>query len=197
MIGDSFGKAVDVFKRDFVGWMLLGLVLVLAGSVIPLLGGLLLLPNALREGDRAIAEERAPDVSALFDFAQVGQDLVSMLLYMSAQVLGSLLCCVGGPVAWILFWFSAEVSADGRVSSTDTLKVSYLWSKSHLGDVIGLAVLSAVLNSIGASFAIGVFFTFPFTLIAWVIYWRSVKPEVYALAIAEGVQVAPEHETFA
>ncbi len=197
MIGDSFGKAVDIFKRDFVGWLLIGLVLIVAASFIPLLGGLLLLPNALREGDRAIEESRAPDVAALFNFDNMGLDLVSMLLYMAAQALGSLACCIGGPVAWILFWFSAEVSADGRVSATDTLKVSYLWSKSHLGDAIGLAVLSVLLNSVGSSFVVGVFLTFPFTLIAWVIYWRMVRHEVYALAIKEGVEVAPEAEVFA
>lgn len=191
MIGDVFGKSIDVFKRDFVAWVLFGLVLILAGSLIPLVGGLILLPNALREGERAIVEGRSPQVGELFNFSHLGLDLVSMLLYVMTQTLGSLLCCVGTPIAWIGFWYSAELAADGRLSATDTLKLSWAWSTTHLGDTIALAVISLALNSAGASLGmgIGVLCTMPLTLIAWILYWSSVREQVYDLAAQKGIEV--------
>lgn len=197
MIGDVFGKSLDVLKKDFIAWVLMGLVLTLAGSIIPLVGGLLLLPNALREGERAILEGRSPQVGELFNFSNLGLDFVSMLLYVLMQTLGSLLCCVGMPIAWIGFWFSAELAADGKVSATDTLKLSWAWSTSHLGDTIALAAISLALNSAGASLGmgIGILCTMPLTLIAWILYWGSVREQVYALAHQKGIAVATLRQT--
>ena len=192
MIGNIFGRSIDILKKDFIAWVLLGLVLVLAGSVIPLLGGLLLLPNALREGERAMREERAPEVGNLFNFEHIGLDITAMLLYVVAQSVGSLLCCIGMPVAWIGFWFSAELAADNRVSATDCLKLSWKWSTSHLGDTLGLALVSLALNSVGASLGIGigVLITMPLTVIAWILYWGQVREEVYMMAQQAGIEVA-------
>ena len=192
MIGNIFGRSIDILKKDFIAWVLLGLVLVLAGSVIPLLGGLLLLPNALREGERAMMEERAPEVGNLFNFEHIGLDITAMLLYVVAQSVGSLLCCIGMPVAWIGFWFSAELAADNRVSATDCLKLSWKWSTSHLCDTLGLALVSLALNSVGASLGIGigVLITMPLTVIAWILYWGQVREEVYMMAQQAGIEVA-------
>ena len=85
-------------------------------AIFRLPSGLILLPNALREGERAIVEGRSPQVGELFNFSHLGLDLVSMLLYVMTQTLGSLLCCVGTPIAWIGFWYSS-LEATGSVPS--------------------------------------------------------------------------------
>ena len=199
MIGDLFTRAFEIFKRDLAPWLILGAVLILVGTVIPLFGTLLLLPNALRESSRALRDQNAPQVSALFEFKHLGLDVISMLLYLGAQFIGYMCCCVGGPVAWIAFWYSAELAADARVSAVDTLKVSLMWSKRHLGDTIILALVSSLLNGFAASLTGGlaVFATFPLTLIAWTLYWDGVREEVYRLAAQEGIQVGPPRQLIA
>jgi hypothetical protein len=198
MVGDSFSKAWDVFRQDMGGWVastfVWSIAASVAGSVIPVAGGLVLLPNLIRETSDALAEQRSPEIANLFNFDHIANDFVSMLLYAGSQLAGMMACCVGWPVAWIGFWYSAELAADDRMSPVDTLKVSWWWAKDNLGDTIGMALVGMLLNTIGASvgLGIGVILTLPITVLAWVIYWHQVKGSVYAMAESRGIAVAPD-----
>lgn len=198
MVTESFRRGWEIFKDDMGSWLVFGLVWTLlaslAGTVVPIVGGLLTLPMALREASKAVRENRSPDLNGLFEFKSLGEDFVSTLLYSIAQFVGVLCCCIGWPFAWILFWYTPELAADGRVSPTDAMKVSLAWSKENLGDTIAMALLGLFLNSLGASVGvgIGVFFTAPITLLAWVMYWQAVKSDVYATARAQGIEVRGE-----
>lgn len=195
MVGRAFSQAWEVFKNDMGSWLIFGLVWTLlasvAGTVVPIVGGMLTLPLLVRETNNAVTEGRSPEINGLFEFSNLGEDFVSTLLYTISQFVGMLCCCVGWPVAWILFWYTIELAADGRVSPTDAMKISMAWSKENLGDTVAMALLGMALNTLGASvgLGVGVLFTAPITFLAWVMYWQAVKGDVYAMARAQGIEV--------
>ncbi len=197
MVSDSFTKAWDIFRQDMGGWVattfVWSIAASVAGSFVPLVGGMVLLPNMVREASDAVEQRRSPDLGNVFKFDHLGEDFISMLLYCIAQTVGLLACCVGWPVAWIAFWYTAELAADGRVSESDTMKVSWMWAKDHIGETLGMAMVGLILNTIGATvgLGVGVIFTLPITVIAWVVYWHAVRDDVYALAEQNGFAVAP------
>lgn len=192
MLTRAFTNAWDVFRQDLVAWCIFSAVVILAGAFIPFFGALLLLPNMLRESKAALREERSPDVAAIFDFSHFKDDLATTGLYAIAQLVGVLMCCVGWPVAWILFWYSVEICADERVSPMDAMRLSMAYAMKHPGDTIGMALAGVLLNSLGASIAFGIFFTTPLVFLAWTFYWLDVREEVYALAERKGISVTPE-----
>lgn len=197
MVSDSFSKAWDIFEDDMGAWVattfVWSLAASVAGSVIPVVGGLVLLPNMIREASSAVEEGRSPEIGNVFKFDRLGEDFISMLTYAMSQIAGMLACCVGWPVAWIGFWYAAELAADGRVAGSDTMKVSWWWAKDHIGQTLGMALAGLVLNTIGASVGLGfgVILTLPITVLAWVVYWHAVRDDVYAMAVSRGVNVAP------
>lgn len=194
MLSQSFQQAFDTFKLHMVPWCIFGIVLVFAGTLIPIIGGFLLLPNALRETKKSILEQRAPELAGLFDMSHFGDDLVSMCLYTVAQTAGALLCCIGWPVAWILFWYTAELSADNRVSGADAMRASMAYVMENLSSTIAMAVICVVINSAVASVTagVGVIFTTPIILLAWAYYWLAIQEDVYAIAAQKGIAVSPK-----
>jgi hypothetical protein len=197
MVGDSFSKAWDVFREDMGAWVattfVWSIAASVAGSVIPVAGGLVLLPNMIREASDAVEQGRSPEIANVFNFDHIGNDFISMLLYAGSQFAGMMLCCIGWPFAWIGFWYSAELAADDRIKPVDTLKVSWWWAKDNIGDTLAIALLGMLLNTIGATvgLGIGMIVTLPITVLAWVIYWHQVKDSVYAMAQSRGIAVAP------
>lgn len=194
--GEAFSEAWQIYREELVAWAVFSAVPVLVGTLIPVVGALVLLPNVLREAEAAIAARRAPEVGAIFSFDEIGRDLVTSLLYLAAQGVGALFCCIGQPIAWLFCWYSLELSADGRVSPVDALRASAKWVGQNLGPTLTMALVSVALNSLGASlgFGFGVFLTMPLVFIAWSIHWADIRAEVHELAAEQGLDVAPaEH----
>ncbi len=198
MIQASFSKAVDIYKEDFGSWFVYGLVwagmATVAGTFIPIVGGLATLPLALREASAAVRGGRSPQIGNMFSTDRLGEDFMTMLFYAGAQILGMLACCVGWPVAWLGFYHSAELAADGRVSPTGAMKLSMAWTKQRLGEVAGLALAVLAMHVVAGTIGLGIgsLFALPVGLLAWTVYWHQVRDQVYALAPSEGVEVAPE-----
>lgn len=194
MVGESMTNAWAIYKQHLVEWTIFGFVVCMAGTIIPVLGGLILLPATLRETKRAMVENRGPKIGALLDTENLGGDIASMCLYALAQTIGVLMCFVGWPLAWFLFWFTAEIQADARVSVMDGMRVSMAWVTRNIGETIVMMLLSSVIVTIAASFGlgIGVFFAIPFVFIMWASYWESVSESAYAIAREKGIHVNPE-----
>ncbi|MCB9741548.1 MAG: hypothetical protein H6740_02970 [Alphaproteobacteria bacterium] len=193
MLSQSINEAVAAFKKHPGPWVVLTLLVAIVGSFIPYLGALLLLPNVLREAKACLSEDRAPDLGQLFDLSHAGTDIVAMLLYVVAQTLGILLCCVGWPFAWIGFWYAAELSADDRVSGVDALRASWAYVSQKPGETIAMALLCLVGNSVagGVGFGLGLLLSGPITFLTWAAYWRLVRADVYAAAEQAGIAVKP------
>ncbi len=192
MIGQTFSESIEVFKKYPGPWIVIGLVTMVVGGLIPVLGGLLLLPGVVREGSASIAEDRAPDISGLF--SRVGDDIGPMIIYTLAHtIIGIVTCGLGSIVAWILFWYTIEFSADGRVSAPDALKASIQWTKNNLADTIMMALASSAIVTLATTITcgIGVVVATPFVFIMWSVHWMHLRDEAHALAAQSGLDVAP------
>ncbi len=192
MVAQTFNESIEVFKKHPVPWILIGLVVMVVGGMIPILGGLILLPGVVREGRASIEGDRAPDVGALFN--GIGNDIGPMFLYGLAQiVIGTVTCGLGAPVVWILLWYSVEAAADGRVEAPDALRVSLQWTKRNLADTIMMALACSFIATLGATLTcgLGIIVVTPFIFIMWTVHWMKIREDVYAIAEQNGITVAP------
>ncbi|MEO1273169.1 MAG: hypothetical protein AAFX99_34210 [Myxococcota bacterium] len=196
--GQSFREAWEIFIHEPLPWIALGAVFLLVGSVIPIFGGFLLLPNVVRETLAALEEERSPQVAGLFNLEHLPGDAASMGLYMIAQtVVGLLTCMIGWPLAWLGLWYSVELQAERRVSVLGSLRIALLWALHHPLDVITMGFGTLLINAVGASLGVGfgIALSAPIGFIAWAIHWRSIRSEVYTLAQSRGLEVAAPLDT--
>jgi hypothetical protein len=192
MVGQTFSESIEVFKKYPGPWIVIGLVVMVLGSVIPVLGGLLLLPGVVREGSASIAEDRAPDVGALF--SRIGDDIGPMIIYTLAHtIIGIVTCGLGSIVVWILFWYTIEFAADGRVAAPDALKASVQWTKNNLADTIMMALASSAIATLATTFTcgLGVVVATPFVFIMWSVHWMRLRDDAHAMVAQSGIEVLP------
>ncbi len=190
MIGEVYQSALDQYFKRPVPWILFNAIVVVAGTVIPVLGALALLPSALRETAACIEEDRDPDLAALVDLSTIADDLGAMALYVGAQLVGLLMCLVGWPVAWLLFWLTPEIRAARMVGAVDAMKLSASFTLSNLGTIIALALINAVILSLGTSIAfVGSFLALPLVMLSWTTYMLRVQPELAMLAEEKGMRL--------
>ena len=195
MVSDAMSRAWSVFSKDMGAWIIYGLVFIavasVLGSVLPVVGGLALLPLAMRETLAAVEQERSPEIAGMFQMQRLGDDFLTALFMVVAQGVGLLFCGVGWFVAWGGFFFAPELAADSRVSAMDAMRLSWRYVSSNLGASMGVALLGLLLTTVGASFVIGLVFTVPLVLVRYACHWLQVRDQVYAQAEASGIRVAP------
>lgn len=195
MVGTNLSRAWSIYTKDFGAWLIFGLafctVAVIAGSFIPLIGGLAILPLAMRETLSAVEAERAPEIGRMFRFDNIGNDLFTVGLMAAAQTVGLLFCGLGWPVAWLGFFFAPELAAEGRVAPMDAMKLSWGYVTSNLGASLGVAVVGFLLATLGASVMVGIVFTAPLVFLLYACHWLSVRDQIYAHASSQGIAVKP------
>lgn len=197
MLSQVYQDALDQYTKRPVPWILVNGIVALAGTVIPVLGALALLPALLRETTAAIDEDRDPKLEALFDTSTLAEDLTSMALYTGAQLVGLLMCLVGWPVAWIMFWMTPEIRSMRLTSPVDGMKLSAAYVSANLGSIIGVVIIDAILLSVGLSIAyFGVYLVMPLIMLSWSSYLRHARPELEAMA-AERQMLLPDHQASA
>ena len=188
MITEVYQGAWDEFMKRPVPWMLFNAVFVVVGTLIPVIGALALLPNVIRETAAAVEADRAPDIGKLFDTASLAEDLGGMLLYFGAQGLGLLMCLVGWPIAWVLFWLTPEIRAARMVGAVDAMKLSASFVMSNLGAILAMIVINSVLLSLGSTaFGMGIFLAAPLITLSWSIYMIKTRPQLEEMARQKGL----------
>ena len=188
MLATVYQGALDQYMKRPLPWILVNGTVALAGTLIPLLGGLALMPALLRETSAAIAEDRDPRLEALLDTSTVAEDLGSMALYVGAQLVGLLMCLVGWPVAWVLFWMTPEIRATRLVGPVAGMRLSAAFVMANLGTVLGIVLIDALLLSVGLSIAyIGLYITMPLITMSWATYLQHSRPELEQLAYTRGL----------
>ena len=192
MVGQTFNESVEVFKKYPGPWIVVGLVVMIVGSVLPVIGSVVLLPGVIREGTASIAEDRAPDINGIF--AHIGNDVGPMIVFTLAHmIVGAITCGIGSLVAWILFWYTIEFAADGRLAAPDTLKASIQWTKNNLADTIMMALASSAIATLATMITcgLGAFVATPFIFIMWSVHWIHLRERAHELAAQSGLEVAP------
>ena len=188
-------RAWGIYSGDFGPWLVFGLVFavvaVVASTAIPVVGGLMILPLAMRETLRAVEQERSPQIAGMFDFSHIGDDLLTSLLMVAAQYAGLAACLIGWPIAWMGFFFAPELAADGRVGGVDAMKLSWRYVTSNLGESLLVAVIGLAMASVGASFVVGIFLVAPLVLLLYACHFLDVRERIYADAQAAGITIKP------
>jgi len=183
MITTAYQRALEHYGQHPVPWILFNALYLTISAFIPVLGGLALMPNLIRETTAAMEEERAPDIGALFDVSNLGDDLVTMSLYAGAQVVGLFMCLVGWPVAWVLFWMAPEISADRMVGPVDAMKLSAAFVLRNPLAIVAMIVTNLVILSFGSAlFGLGIFLAMPIVTLSWSAWLIERRPELRALA---------------
>ncbi|MFT5682215.1 MAG: hypothetical protein ACI8RZ_003133 [Myxococcota bacterium] len=193
MITQVYQRAWDQLIARPVPWILFNAVFLAVGTFIPLIGALALMPNLIRETTAAIEEDRDPDLGALFDTRSLSEDLGGMLLYGGAQLVGLLMCLIGWPIAWVLFWLTPEIRADRMVGAVDAMKLSAAFVISHLGEVLAMILINSLLISLGSgAMGLGVLLATPIITLSWSTYLIATRPELNALAQSRGLPMLQE-----
>ncbi len=193
MITAVYQRAWDQLIARPVPWILLNAVFLVVGTIIPLIGGLALMPNLIRESAAAIEADRDPDIGALFDTGSLAEDLGGMLLYGGAQLVGLLMCLVGWPVAWVLFWLTPESRAARMVGAMDAMKLSAAFVTGHIGEILAMILINAVLLSLGsAAMGLGIFLVAPIITLSWTTYMLRTREALAELATSRGLPLLDE-----
>ena len=182
---DHFKTAWPVVKENLVGWVILGAVF----SVLASFGvGIFLLPNLFRASAKAIEQNTAPDMADLFNFDNIGDDIVAMLLYGAAQFVGSLLCGVGAIVTGVLFIWVPMLAARGHFAPVEAMKASLAHAKGNFAPIIIFLIISSVINSVAVFLCvIPVFVTLPVTIVAMWQFFGAEESNIHQAAAAESI----------
>ncbi len=188
---EHFASGWDAIKDNLVGWVLFCVVFMVLISVT--LGlGIFLLPNSMRCVRDAIDSGGAPDIGGLFNFDQIAEDVVGMIISLGANLIGSLFAGVGAIITGVLFFWIPPLLADGRVSGAESWKASLAHSKGHFADILIFVLVASAINFIGAMFCgLGLLITVPVTKAATWLFYAEQRDQILELARRDGVGLLP------
>lgn len=165
IVQDTLTEAWNLFRNDFVLYILAGLLMIAVSIVSlgllsgPMTVGFIKLVEKRRRGEGA-------SVVDIFDgFSQFGESLIASILIGIGVFIGILLFIVPG----LLFGFAmsftfAAIAIDGE-TATGGMAKSYSVIKENLALSAVLLVIVLVLSGIGGAVVFGTFLTLPFNLI--------------------------------
>ncbi|MCO4760963.1 MAG: hypothetical protein KC502_05625 [Myxococcales bacterium] len=184
---DQFKETWEMMKGDLVPWVILMLVFSLINSFTGGFG-FLLVPNLFRTIRNALREERAPEMGELFQFDDISDDLVTMILQSVANFVGFMLCFVGAIVTSVLFFWAPMLAADGDFAPMDAMKASMAHGKENFGEIIMFMIMAAVINTVGFMVCcVGILVTAPLTVVAAWRFYESHRDAILAAADAQGL----------
>ena len=185
---DHLGPAWNNVKDHLVPYAVYVLVFTLVAVFTFGLGALALTPNYFRGFQRALAGNTGPDVGDLFNFDNIADDVVAMLLMALAVGIGFMLCVLPGIALAILFFWVPLLAASGSYEPVDTLKASLYAVKNDPVQPIIFMVVMGVVNSIATNIMfLPYLISAPVFLAAQVLWFNQVQGEIKQLAVAEGV----------
>jgi uncharacterized membrane protein len=131
-----------------------------------------------------------PEIGSLLSTDGIGSYLVASLIVAVLVSVGLVLCLLPGLVIAFLLQFYGYAIVDRRVDATTAavqsdpigaLRASFQITSSNVGALIGLSIVSLVLNLIGAVLCgVGLLVTLPVTAIALAYAWRQLTGGVVA-----------------
>ncbi len=185
---DHFSSAWNIVKENLGPWIILGLVYMVLNSVTGGLAALLITPNLFRAIGKAVDQNIAPEVGDLFNFDNIGEDVVAMLLYGVAAAIGSIICGVGVIIPMVLFFWVPVLASEGRYAAVESMKASLAHAKENLGPVVIFIVLAAAINTVASILCLlPLLLTMPITFVAMWLYFRQEQANIHQAAATAGV----------
>lgn len=176
----------DVFKRHPIEWTMLGLLF----GILQFIGiGIIFFGNLVRIARKSGDTGSGPDISALFSFEHLVDDVLTVLFITIAAFAGLLLCGVGAIVAgWLTIW-AIHLNADGLFTPIDCLKASFQHAKSNVFE-IALTLLTIAIVVVIASVltcGLGLLVATPITILSIERFYASKRNEILAAASNAGI----------
>jgi len=185
---DQLKYGWEVVSQNLVGWIIFSLVF---GVVISFTAGLgmVLTPNALRCTRKAMASGSAPELGDLFQFDNIADDAIVMVLVMVANSIGAAACGLGMFVTLPLFFFAQFLVSDGSFDAMGAMKASMEHGKANLvGHLIQLLIMSVVISLLGSlTLGFGYLIGAPVLMVAFEKYYQDNRGDV--LAAAQAAQI--------
>ncbi len=182
---DHFKSGWEVVKPTLVPWIVFALIfLVILSTGL----GLFLMPNAFRAIRDAVDRQQGPELSDLFDFSNISDDLVAMLVYMVGVTIGSFLCGVGAIPAGVLLFWVPMLAAEGQFGGVECAKASLAHAKANFMAILVFMLVAILINSAASLLCyIPVLVSMPVTFAAQWLYYTRNRDEILAAASAAGV----------
>jgi uncharacterized membrane protein len=184
---EHFSAGWNIVKENLVGWIIFSLVWGITASFGV---GILLLPNVYRAVRDAINSNSAPEIGALFNFDNITEDAIGMIIFAVAQFVGSIALGIGALVAGVLFFWIPPLLAENRVAGAESWKASLAHSKGNFVDILVFGLVAGVVNFAGALLCgLGTIVTLPVTLAASWLFYSQNRDEIAQLSAQEGLQL--------
>jgi hypothetical protein len=182
---DFIQAAFETFKKHPLPWLLLGLVF---GMIQPF-GGAFLMPNFIRIARKAASSEEPPDIGDLFNFDDIVDDLVTMVLFSVAVMVGACACLIGAWIVALLGTWTFHLRADKLYAPVDCLKASVHHVKANFVDVfVGMLIIQVVIFiGVMVTCGLGALVATPIMIIAVERFYASKRDDIIAAADAAGI----------
>ena len=149
--GVFFALSRVIGSGSSVGALVLSSVISVVGWVV----ALRLQAGLIRAG-LAITRGEEPQVSMLFETANLGPYIVASILVGLLYVVGVLACCIGVIVVAIFTLFYGYFVIDKSAQPVDSITGSFNLVKNNFGVILGFAIVVFLLNLITCGLAVGV-----------------------------------------
>jgi len=184
---DHIKAAFEVFKRNPVQWILIGL---LFGLMSNLVVGVFLMPNFIRIARASAAPDAPPpEIGDLFKMDHIADDAVTVLILVVATMAGLCVCFIGSSIVAVLGIWTQHLCADRLYAPVDCLKASFHHAKSNLGEIVITLITFAIVFVLGVvlTCGLGAFLISPLAIIALERFYNSHRENIIAAADAAGV----------
>lgn len=186
---EHFSSGWNVVKENLVGWVIFSVVFMLVVSFTFGLG-VVLVPNAMRCVRDAIDSSSAPEIGGLFNFDNITDDAIGMIISMVANMVGSMLAGIGAIITGVLFFWIAPLLADKRVAGAESWKASLAHTKGNFVDILIFTLVASVVNMVGSlACGLGLLVTIPVTLAATWLFYADQRDQILQLAQQDGVNL--------
>ena len=182
-----YRRAWDALKPNLMGWVVFYGVFFFVSLVTGGLG-IVLMPNAHRELRDARAEARGPDISRLFRFDRIGNDVVNGVIFIGATWLGGMAAGIGASIAAVLLEMLMPLAAEDRYSPVDNAKLSVHYVLKNLGEAGTVFLIASALAFLGVfTFCLAFPVILPLIGMATQIYYEDKKAEMDEMAKGMGL----------
>lgn len=175
LVRDTLAEAWDLFKDDFVLYLVAGLLLIAVSIVSlgllagPLSVGFIKLVEKRRRGEEG-------NVTDVFDgFSQFGESFIASILIAVGVLIGILLFVLPGLLFAVAMLFTFQAIAIDEESATGAMGRSYDIVKENVALAIVFFVILVVLSGIGGMVGFGNLLTVPFSLILMTVAYRRLR----------------------
>jgi uncharacterized membrane protein len=136
----------------------------------------LVLAKGLLQAMLTIADGRAPDVTSVLNFSNMGPYVLTGLLFMLGYMVGLVACILPGIAFGLLSQFWPYAVLDEGRDGVDAIRTSIETSLAHLGELLIFVLVAFGVNLLGLlACGVGLLVTMPTTYLAIVYAWRVMR----------------------